>query len=126
MADTTVTKVDSKYSPEGSMGQLYLASGISLSMRLWRDEPVHDPEPPVRRDYEVVGYVLSGKAELELEGQRVLLQAGDSYVVPRNALHTYRILETFSAVEATSPPAHVHGRDELPLKQHASAQKRPD
>ncbi|GAB4210580.1 MAG: hypothetical protein OHK0022_43850 [Roseiflexaceae bacterium] len=25
--------------------------------------------------------------------------------------HTYRILETFSAVKATHPPAHAHGRD---------------
>ncbi|HAX79370.1 MAG TPA: cupin domain-containing protein, partial [Cyanobacteria bacterium UBA11372] len=28
------------------------------------------------------------------------------------ASHTYKILEPFTAVEATSPPAQVHGRDE--------------
>jgi hypothetical protein len=33
--------------------------------------------------------------------------------VPRKASHTYRILEPFTAVEATSPPAFVHGRDEI-------------
>jgi hypothetical protein len=33
-------------------------------------------------------------------------------VVPRGASHTYKILEAFTAVEATSPPAAVHGRDE--------------
>ena len=42
----------------------------------------------------------------------VLLARGDSYVVPKGAEHSYRILETFSAVEATHPPAQAHGRDE--------------
>jgi mannose-6-phosphate isomerase-like protein (cupin superfamily) len=115
MADTSVTKVDSNYSPEGAMGQVYLASGVTLGMRLWRDEPPHPPGRAVRRDYEVVGYVLEGRAELELEQQKVLLTKGDSYVIPRGAEHRYRILEPFSAVEATAPPAQVHGRDEVPL-----------
>jgi mannose-6-phosphate isomerase-like protein (cupin superfamily) len=35
----------------------------------------------------------------------VTLAPGDSYLVPAGAEHTYRILETFTAVEATSPPA---------------------
>ena len=59
----------------------------------------------------VVGYVIKGRAELTVEGQTVTLGPGDSWVVPRGAEHTYRILETFTAVEATHPPAHVHGRD---------------
>jgi quercetin dioxygenase-like cupin family protein len=42
----------------------------------------------------------------------VLLEAGNSWVVPRGAQHQYRILDSFTAVEATSPPAHAHGRDE--------------
>jgi quercetin dioxygenase-like cupin family protein len=42
----------------------------------------------------------------------VRLEPGDSWVVPRGAAHTYKILEPFTAVEATSPPAHAHGRDE--------------
>ena len=56
--------------------------------------------------------MLKGRAELTLEGQTVKLEAGDSWVVPNGAEHSYKILETFSAVEATSPPAEVHGRDE--------------
>ena len=111
MSDTSVTKVDGENSPVGRMGQRYLASGVRLSMRLWLDvEP--GEKKPVRREYETVGYVLKGRAELTLEGQTVRLEAGDSYVVPHLAEHGYRILETFSAVEATSPPAEVHGRDE--------------
>jgi quercetin dioxygenase-like cupin family protein len=109
--DTTVTKVDSRNSPRGAMGQKYLASGIHVAMRLWEEESA-EGKPESRRDYETVGYVLEGKAELVLEGQTVKLEPGDSWVVPKGAAHRYRILEPFKAVEATSPPAHAHGRDE--------------
>ena len=112
MRNTTVTKVDSAFSPTGLMGQRYLASGVRTAMRLWKDEAPGMPHSHSRRDYEVVGYVLKGRAMLEIEGQTVQLEAGDSYVVPCGALHGYTILETFSAVEATSPPAQVHSRDE--------------
>jgi quercetin dioxygenase-like cupin family protein len=56
--------------------------------------------------------VTAGRAELLLEGQKILLEPGDSWLVPKGASHAYNILETFTAVEATSPPAEVHGRDE--------------
>jgi quercetin dioxygenase-like cupin family protein len=112
MADTTVVKVQSKNSPRGKMGQKYLAAGKALSMRLWENEQPGEPKPKARRDYETVGYVLSGRAELHIEGQTVLLEPGDSWVVPKGAEHTYKVLEAFTAVEATHPPAEVHGRDE--------------
>jgi quercetin dioxygenase-like cupin family protein len=112
MADTSVTKVDARFSPRGAMGQKYLAAGVSLSMRLWEDEPPGEAKPPARRAYETVGYVIAGRAELHLEGQVVRLEPGDSWVVPKGASHAYKILEPFTAVEATSPPAEVHGRDE--------------
>ena len=114
MSDTTVTKVDSRHSPRGTMGQKYLASGVHVAMRLWDEQPGDEAQKPEsRRDYETVGYVVAGKAELHLEGQMVILAEGDSWVVPRGAAHRYRILELFKAVEATSPPAHAHGRDEM-------------
>jgi len=112
MADTSVTKVDSAHAPHGDMGQKYLATGIKIGMRLWENESPGEAKPAARREYETVGFVVSGRAELELEGQKVLLKKGDSWVVPKGATHSYRILETFTAVEATSPPAFVHGRDE--------------
>jgi quercetin dioxygenase-like cupin family protein len=110
--DTTVMKVNSHFSPRGNMGQKYLVSGIRVSMRLWEDEQPGDPMPTTAREYETVGYVMKGKAELHLEGQVLLLEPGDCWLVPRGASHSYRILEPFTAVEATSPPAVVHGRDE--------------
>lgn len=112
MPDTSVKKVDSAYSPKGEMGQKYLASGKSLSMRLWEDEQPGDSKPEAQREYETVGYVIKGRAELHIEGQVILLEPGSSWVVPKGASHTYKILESFTAVEATSPPAQVHGRDE--------------
>ena len=113
MTDTTVTKVNSQFSPHGRMGQKYLASGIHLSMRLWENEPPGDGKEPTRRDYETVGYVIGGRAELDLEGQTIRLEPGDSWVVPKGASHAYKILEPFTAVEATCPPAFVHGRDKI-------------
>jgi quercetin dioxygenase-like cupin family protein len=111
MSDTTVVKVKAEYSPHGDMGQKYLASGVHVAMRLWENEPAGEAKPVRQRDYETVGYVLSGRAELHVEGQKVLLEPGDSWVVPRGARHTYRVLEPFTAVEATAPPAHAHARD---------------
>ncbi len=112
MSDTTVTKIDSTHSPKGKLGQKYLASGKDVAMRLWEDEQPSEDKQPSSRDYETVGYVISGRAQLEIEGQMILLEPGSSWVVPKGANHTYKILEPFTAVEATSPPAQVHGRDE--------------
>ena len=112
MADSTITKIDSAHSPKGPDGEKYLASGTHVAMRLWENEQPGEPKEPASRQYETVGYVLKGRAELLLEGQMVLLEPGNSWVVPKGSKHTYKILEAFSAVEATSPPAQVHGRDE--------------
>lgn len=111
MADTTVTKVNSAYSPKGAEGQTYLASGKHIALRLWHESPQNGAKSVSKRDYETAGYVLSGHAELEIEGQMVKLDPGDSWVVPKGSSHRYRILDEFTAVEATAPPAHVHGRD---------------
>ncbi len=112
MADSTVKKVDSQHSPKGRMGQTYLASGQTISMRLWDSLQPGPKKDPTARDYETVGYVIQGRATLEIEGQQVVLNQGDSWVVPKGSRHAFEILEPFTAVEATTPPAQVHGRDE--------------
>ena len=111
MTDTTVKKVEADTSPKGEMGQRYLVAGKRVSMRLWIEEPGGKLKAPTARDYETVGYVISGSAKLELEGQILNLKRGDSWLVPAGAMHWYTILEAFTAVEATAPPAEVHGRD---------------
>lgn len=107
-----VDKVNEGSAPRGEMGQRYLASGESVSMRLWEGEEPGDPKPEAARDYETVGYVIGGRAELRLGDEIIPLKAGDSWTVPKGTSHTYVILEPFTAVEATSPPAEVQGRDE--------------
>jgi len=121
MHDTAIKKVESATSPQGEMGQRYLVSGKSLSMRLWVEEPVNRQKEASTRNYETVGFVISGKAELEIEGQTITLTPGDSWLVPEGASHRYKILEAFTAVEATSPPAEVHGRDE-PKESHPTGE----
>lgn len=112
MGDTSIKKVSAAHAPKGELGQHYLVSGKGVSMRLWQDEPPGEPKAPSRRDYETIGYVVAGRAEAVIEGQTLRLEPGDSWLVPRGAEHSYRILEPFTAVEATAPPAQVHGRDQ--------------
>ena len=109
MTDTMINKVSSKTSPAAPDGEVSLASGTHVGMRMWRDERPHD-KAAVRRDYETVGFVISGKAELTIGKQTIQLEPGDSWLVPSGAEHAYKILETFTAVEATSPPAHRRGK----------------
>lgn len=105
MTDDVVQDVVQKDDADtGAMGQRQLASGESMAMRLWDRQPPGDAEQPVARDYETVGYVVSGRVELTV-GEDVLdLGPGASWVVPRGATHSYRVVETVTAVEATSPP----------------------
>ena len=112
MSDSTVKKVSSDSSPKGEMGQKYLVAGKTMAMRLWEQEQPGEPKPQQSREYETVGYVIAGKAELHLEEQIIKLEPGDSWLVPKGASHTYKITESFTAVEATSPPARVDDRDE--------------
>lgn len=113
MGDTTLKKLDSRHAPSGAMGQRYLVSGKRVALRLWRLEPEDDARTTTRA-YETVGYVIEGRARLELEGQQVELRAGDSWLVPAGSSHRYVIVEPFLAVEATAPPAQVKDRDAPP------------
>ena len=103
---TTATKIESANAPTGPEGQRYLGSTDRIGMRLWKDEPAGERKPTATRAYDTVGYVIRGVAELSMGHETVTLRAGDSWVVPADTEHTYRIVDTFSAIEATSPPAH--------------------
>jgi hypothetical protein len=64
MPDTTIKKVEAGTSPRGEMGQKYLVAGKRVSMRLWVQEPAGKLKGPTKREYETVGYVISGRARL--------------------------------------------------------------
>ena len=98
----TLVIVSSHDTGAGTDGEVQLAAGAAMSMRLWRNEEPHD-KAPHKSPYETLGYVISGRAELTIEGQTAELGPGVCYLVPANAEHTYRIIETFTAVECTSP-----------------------
>ncbi|WP_019906527.1 cupin domain-containing protein [Methylobacterium sp. 77] len=98
-------KISTKTAREGADGEVSLAKGEKVAMRMWRHEPPTDDKPSASRPYETVGYVISGRAELVLDGETVTLEPGDSWLVPAGAEHTYKILEELTAIEATAPPA---------------------
>src|SRR6476469_3612693 len=103
MPDTTIKKVEARSSPCGEMGQKYLVAGKRVSMRLWSDEA--GGKALTARDHETVGYVISGRAKLELEGQTLNLKAGDSWLVPAGAMHRYTIIEPlYSCGGDRAPP----------------------
>ncbi len=106
-ADLTV---DAGQAETGSMGQKLLISGNAIAMRLWDEQPGDGKQKAaVARNYETVGYVLSGRAELTVEGKTITLEPGTSWTVPEGAEHSYKIVEAFRAVEATHPSARGDG-----------------
>lgn len=114
MADGTANSLNTASTPAAVPGQRHLANGKHVALRLWDLAP-GEVLPAARRACETVGFVLSGRAELHIEGQVIQLRPGESWVVPKGALHAYRIVERFQAVEATAPltPVSAAVRDEL-------------
>jgi quercetin dioxygenase-like cupin family protein len=101
----TPDTVNKDEAPTGPMGQRFLAGTDTVALRLWDARQPGEAEPPVARDYETVGYVVSGRVELTVGTTVLDLGPGDSWTVPRGAEHSYRVVEALTAVEATSPPA---------------------
>jgi quercetin dioxygenase-like cupin family protein len=100
-----MSTTNSSSAPQGANGEKQLAAGQHVALRLWENEQPSEAKPLSSRPYETVGYVLKGRAELHIEGEVTILEPGVSYLVPQDASHTYKILESFTSVEATSPPA---------------------
>lgn len=98
-------KVSRSETQHGQSGEHHLVSGQRGSMRLWHNEQPSDTQDkqPHANDYETLGYVISGRVELRLGDQTLLLGEGDSYCVPQGMQHTYRVLETLTAVEVMAP-----------------------
>lgn len=98
--------INAAHAQQGDQGQKLLAQGTNLSMRLWEESLTDGDKKSSRaRSYETVGYVIKGQAELIIGSSSTLLRPGDSWVVPSEVEHSYRILEDFVAIEATHPPA---------------------
>ena len=98
-------KIDRKDAERGADGQLHLAAGDKVALRMWDGEAPNDDKTMHRTPYETVGYALSGRARLHLADATHELTEGTSWLVPADTEHRYEIVETFTAIEATSPPA---------------------
>lgn len=102
--------VNAEKAPLGSMGQKLLISGNAIALRLWDEAPGDgEQKSAAARSYETVGYVLEGKAELTIEGKTIALNPGVSWTVPEGTEHSYKIIESFKAIEATHPSARGDG-----------------
>ena len=53
--EKNVDKVNDETAPRGEMGQRYLASGESVSMRLWECEQPGESKPEAACEYDTVG-----------------------------------------------------------------------
>ena len=103
-----IRKVSSKGTEACPTGEVLLATGTAMAMRMWQGEEPQS-KAPHHSPYETIGWVVAGQAELTIEGETVTLEPGDSWLVPADTEHTYRILKTFTAIECTSPPAIAAG-----------------
>jgi quercetin dioxygenase-like cupin family protein len=54
--------------------------------------------------HEQAGYCIEGSFELTVDGASTVIKEHDSYVIPADAPHSYRVLEDALAVEMFSPP----------------------
>ena len=96
-----VKKISTSAAKTGDRGQKLLAAGQDLAMRMWQKPPTSDKDFHTH-DYEVVGYVVKGRAKIHTDGGVVELGQGDSWVVPAGVGHRYEILEDLVAVEAVA------------------------
>ncbi|MGN0847549.1 MAG: cupin domain-containing protein [Kiritimatiellia bacterium] len=53
--------------------------------------------------HEQCGYVVSGKYELTIGDEKWILGPGDSYAIPGNALHSFRVLEAGEVIDVFTP-----------------------
>lgn len=59
---------------------------------------------PHRHPYEQSGYVISGKYELIIGNEKYELNTGDSYSVPSNQIHSFRVIEAGEVIDVFTPP----------------------
>lgn len=89
---------------QGPLGDCQLAQGERVGLRVWYDY-VTDDESDRSRPHELAGYVVSGEILLVIDGSPHTLVEGDSFVIPPDTRHRFRIREPATVIEATSPPA---------------------
>ena len=65
---------------------------------------VGDEVAPHEHPNEQSGYVISGRHRLIVDGEETILEAGDSYSIPRGLEHALEILESGEVIDVFVPP----------------------
>lgn len=52
---------------------------------------------------EQCGYVISGKYLMTIEENEFILETGDSYAVPGNTVHSFKVLEAGEVIDVFTP-----------------------
>lgn len=58
---------------------------------------------PHQHPNEQSGYVISGRYELTIGNEKHELTAGDSYSIPGNQIHSFKVIETGEVVDVFTP-----------------------
>ncbi len=53
--------------------------------------------------HQQVGYIVEGKFELEIDGKKEILEAGDAFVAPSKVMHGAVCLEAGTIIDTFSP-----------------------
>lgn len=59
---------------------------------------------PHQHPHEQSGYVISGRYELTIDEERYELKAGDTYSIPGNKMHSFKVIEAGEVVDVFTPP----------------------
>jgi quercetin dioxygenase-like cupin family protein len=60
--------------------------------------------PGHRHPNEQAGYVISGRVRVRFGEHDEILEAGDSYVIPKDLVHTFDVLEAGEVIDVFCPP----------------------
>ncbi|NBB92392.1 MAG: cupin domain-containing protein [Gammaproteobacteria bacterium] len=99
----------------GPLGDLQLAQGEAVGLRIWRDYTTSEKAARTR-PYEIVGHASMGEMTVIIDRHPEELVEGGSFVIPPNTSHSYRIPIKATVIEATAPPARVAGTDLIDME----------
>ena len=63
-----------------------------------------DEVPPHSHPNEQSGYVISGEYIIEFNENKEILKSGDSYCIPENVEHKWRVIKAGEVIDVFTPP----------------------
>lgn len=90
---------------------LALVGDAMLLTRGFRQKGLVDP-PHRHDDHESIGFLLSGRLQLTIDGQDFVAEPGDIWVHRRGVVHSSVALEDCVQIEAKSPPRRTWSTEE--------------